>query len=153
MGLGLPDNNIFFYLDALADVLAGTDPGTLTNAQFEQRLKAAIQAQRNNLDFQPPLVLTAGPQGLFLGNHALNEVNLALQEVEAAPLRETAAFLEAVIERREEQADLWPDGRLELGITYAALGESRRASEKLEEVIQICQSGGRFQKANVAMAV
>lgn len=140
------------FLATLATSLREAGPERTTNEQFRQSL------QRNQPVMDDPRLAGASVtyfalgEDLFLGNPDLAQVYASLEKIEEAPLRETAAFLEEVIRRRESQEDLWPDGRLELGIVYAALGEYRRASLVLDEVVQICRTGGRYQKSNVAMA-
>jgi tetratricopeptide (TPR) repeat protein len=129
-------------LFALADTLDKADPGKTTNAAFAQQLEATLRPRSNRL---PEPGFTFGePQHLFLGNEALTTAHRSLERLAQAPVRETIAFLEEVIARRQERGDLWPDGRLNLGIAYAALGDYEEARRILEEVIDICESGGRY---------
>jgi uncharacterized caspase-like protein len=61
-------------------------------------------------------------------------------------LEEIAAFLQAEVDKREAREDLWPEGRLHLGIAYAALKDYDNARRTLDEVIRICESGGKFMR-------
>ena len=140
------------FLSTLVTSLREADPEHTTNDGFRQFL------QRNQPVLDDPRLngasITYFAQGedLFLGNPDLAQVYASLEKIEQAPLRDTAAFLEEVIRRRESQEDLWPDGRLELGILYAALGEYRQASLVLDDVIQICKTGARYKGSDTAMA-
>lgn len=51
--------------------------------------------------------------------------------------REIIVNLEEVITRREQQGDYWPEGRLNLGIAYACLGEYEAARRWLEDAVNI----------------
>ena len=59
---------------------------------------------------------------------------------------EIAAFLQAEVDKREARDDLWPEGRLQLGITHAARRDYAAARRTLDEVIRICESGGKFME-------
>jgi hypothetical protein len=74
------------------------------------------------------------------------------QQVKEQALRTIATFLEEAVEKRQARDDLWPDGRLQLGITYAALKEYASARRILDEVIRICESGGKFMEAQFIAA-
>ncbi len=75
----------------------------------------------------------------------VQEIRQAEQKkAEQKSLREIAEFMQEVVQKREARGDLWPEGRLQLGIAYAALKEYADARRVLDEVIRICESGGRY---------
>ena len=51
--------------------------------------------------------------------------------------REIIAGLEEVVAKREKQGDYWPEGRLNLGIAYACLGEYENARRWLDDAVNI----------------
>lgn len=82
----------------------------------------------------------------------LPDLYQALQTEDAQPLAEIATFLQQMVASREARDDLWPEGRLHLGIAYVALNDPPAAQEIFEEVIRICESGGKFMNEPMAMA-
>jgi tetratricopeptide (TPR) repeat protein len=81
-----------------------------------------------------------------VGSKFLKKLVEEMPEVEKASLEMIATFLQEEVEKREAREDLWPEGRLQLGITYAALKDFEQARVRLDEVIRICQSGGRYMR-------
>jgi Tfp pilus assembly protein PilF len=67
-------------------------------------------------------------------------------------LAQSASFLEGMVAKREARADLWPGGRLQLGIAYAALRDYEQARRTLDEVIRICESGGKYRREQMMVA-
>lgn len=67
-------------------------------------------------------------------------------------LEAIVAFLQEAVAKREARNDLWPEGRLQLGIAYAALKEYPAARRTLDEVIRICQSGGKYMEQHFIAA-
>jgi hypothetical protein len=132
--------------------LQKTDPERMTNREFRQQLEESILATGEQPQFEMPKIFYSDDNELFLGNSDLANVYHSLERIEQNSLREAVAFLEEVIRRREAQDDLWPDGRLELGLAYAALGDYERASRVLGDVIEICEGGGKYHSQNIAMA-
>jgi tetratricopeptide (TPR) repeat protein len=51
--------------------------------------------------------------------------------------REIIAGLQEVIARREQQGDYWPEGRLNLGIAYACLGQYEDAQRWLDDAVNM----------------
>jgi hypothetical protein len=73
-------------------------------------------------------------------------------QAEEKALKEIANFLQAMVEKREGRDDLWPEGRLELGITCAALKDYLTAEHTFEDVMNICESGGKYRAEQFAIA-
>jgi tetratricopeptide (TPR) repeat protein len=136
----------------LWSTLQKADPERMTNREFQQQLEESIRTTGEQPQFEMPKIFYSGDDELFLGNSDLANVYHSLERIEQNSLREAVDFLEEVIRRREAQDDLWPDGRLELGLAYAALGDYQGASRLLEEVIDICETGGKYRSQNIAMA-
>jgi tetratricopeptide (TPR) repeat protein len=141
-----------YYLAALARVLGELDPERATNREVQQQIQKAVQAKDEGTQVEPPIIYHPGDERLFLGNGDLDALYRTFEQIEQGPLRQAVAFLEEAVRRREAQGDLWPDGRLELGIAYTLLEDWQRAQRVLDEVIDICESGGRYLSKNVAMA-
>ncbi len=144
-----PQGDNFFELWS---VLQKADPESMTNREFRQELEESILTTGEQPQFEMPKVFYSNDNELFLGNSDLTNVYHSLERIEQNSLREGVEFLEEIIRRREAQDDLWPDGRLELGLAYAALGDYEQASRLLEEVINICETGGKYHSQNIAMA-
>jgi hypothetical protein len=141
-----------FYLSALQAVLERADPEKLTHQELHRRLEEIISSGEQPALAEAPAIYYAQGSDLFLANADLAAVYLSLEKLEELPVSEMVEFLEDTIHRRQAQMDLWPEGRLEMGIAYAALGEYERASAVLIELITICESGGRYYSENMAMA-
>ena len=133
------------YLMILAHCLEQLDSRRNTNATFEEDLRQLVQKQGSEQNSPTdPLVIHSGRNKLFLNNQHLADLVQAIRHVEQKPLRETVEFLQEVVQKREARGDLWPEGRLQLGIAYATLEEYANARRVLEEVMRICESGGRY---------
>lgn len=142
------------YLQAFRACLEELDAKTSTHSQLIQTLKQAMEREGGqDFRYSDPIVYSGDEAQLFLSNPNIQAVYKTLEGIEQAPLRETADFLKGVIDQRARHDDLWPDGRLHLGIAYTALNEYEAARNILEETIEICESGGRYMQKNVAMAV
>jgi hypothetical protein len=92
------------------------------------------------------MFITDDEAQLLLSTPEMTQVVQAINQEEQRPLREIVDFLETVIAKRAARDDLWPEGRLQLGIAYATLQEYANARRVLQEVIQICESGGRYME-------
>jgi len=57
-------------------------------------------------------------------------------ELERAGLRRIIAVLRHAVERREQVGDLWPEGLLNAGIAYAAVGDCAEARNLLEQALE-----------------
>jgi Flp pilus assembly protein TadD len=145
-----PDPNT--YLAALVKILSQADPERTTNREVQQQITSLVRAKDEQTRVETPIIYYSDKNELFLGNQELAELYQAFEQIEQQPVHQAVEFLEEVIQRREAQNDLWPEGRLELGIAYAALGEWEQARKELDEVIMICESGGRYMSENMAMA-
>lgn len=152
MGLLLTEAIPETYLQILLECLATVDPERTTNPAFQQQLERTLRAKNTGvLDLPTPLIVAPKDNRRLLSNQSMTELVQEIQAVEQAPLRVIAEFLQATVDKRYERGDLWPDGRLQLGITYALLEEYARARDVLEEVIRICESAGKFNNT-MAMA-
>ena len=135
------------YLQALLQCLERVDPQRTTNANFQKQLEQAIATSRDEpLPLPSPSLAFPEADQLFLSNQTMTELIRELRTAEQNPLLEIVTFLQAVVDKREARNDLWPEGRLQLGIAYAALADYANARRVLEEVINICASGGRFSQ-------
>jgi tetratricopeptide (TPR) repeat protein len=129
------------------------DAKSSDHSQFDRALKQNLErAGGQDIRFADPILYYGEETQLFLSNPNIQAMYETLKEIEQAPLKDIAEFLRGVIEQRARQDDLWPDGRLHLGIVYAALEDFEAARNTLEEVIEICESGGRYMQKNIAMA-
>jgi hypothetical protein len=137
-------------LFAILSVLEKADPERTTNRDVRQQIEEILLPTERRFDDQK--IFYADDDQLFLGNKDLTTVYESLGRIEQNSIREAVSFLEDVVRRRQSQDDLWPDGRLELGLAYAALGDYEQASRVLTEVIEICESGGKYHSQNMPMA-
>lgn len=153
MAIAIPTEAVpEIYLHILAKCLAMVDPVRTTNAAFQQQLEQTLHVQStDSLDLPAPLIVAPNEEQLLLSNQSITTLMQEIRAIEQAPLREIAEFLQAMVDKRAARGDLWPDGRLQLGIAYAALEEYARARDVLDEVIRICESGGKFNNT-MAMA-
>jgi hypothetical protein len=135
------------YLATLVRCLATVNPRTTTVGDFAQQLTKALQGLNNEQRTIPaPMFITDDEAQLLLSTPEMTQVVQAINQEEQRPLREIVDFLETVIAKRAARDDLWPEGRLQLGIAYATLQEYANARRVLQEVIQICESGGRYME-------
>jgi tetratricopeptide (TPR) repeat protein len=139
-------------LAAIQSSLEKADPEQTTNLQFKELLDETLKRVQEPGGRRADLYYFATGESLFLGNADLAELYQSLKRIEQSPLREAAAFFEAAIQRRADTGDLWPDGRLQLGIALAELGEFERASNVLEQVIEICERGDLFSQNKFDLA-
>ena len=140
------------YLATLNHCLANVNPQSTSVGEFAHQVTKAIQGLNNEQRTVPePTFVTGDAAQLFLSAPAMTQVVQAINEEAQRPLREVVTFFESVIAKRAERDDLWPEGRLQLGIAYALLQDYLNARRVLEEVIQICESGGRYME-RAAMA-
>lgn len=152
MSLGQPLKLEQHVISALISVLENANPESTTNRDVQLQIAELVRGSEENARLNFIHSYCSDPNVLFLGNEDLTVVYRSLEEIEQSSIREAVSFLENVIRRRESQDDLWPDGRLELGLAHAALGDYVRASRVLIEVIEICESGGKYYGQNMAMA-
>ena len=79
---------------------------------------------------------------LLFASPALSTAVEMTQALEQQDLRQIIDTLEKVIARKESQDDYWPEGRLNVGIAYAALGDHPAARRWLEEAVAILSGRG-----------
>jgi hypothetical protein len=70
---------------------------------------------------------------LVLADELVGTADALLVHMGEQRARRIIATLEEVIARREQQGDYWPEGRLNLGIAYACLGEYEDARHWLDD--------------------
>lgn len=71
-------------------------------------------------------------------NHRLRESALAtLRELELEPVEEAVAILRRLIDDRQQQGDLDPAGRLDLGVAYGETGDVTAAVDALERAVSL----------------
>jgi hypothetical protein len=138
-------------INVLQNALERIDPHTTTHMVFQRRLEDAFQNLGEGRLSRPRLYF-ADHEQLLLGGQDLSMAFQALERIEERPLQAIADTLQDVINHREEQDELWPEGRLQLGITLEAMGSYVQARQVFEEVIQICENNGRFKNSAMAMA-
>ncbi len=133
------------YLAALAQCLKQVEPRHSTNATFEKNLRHLVRQIADQQNTLPELLIAhQGNDQPFLSNQPMANFLRSIRQIEQKPLAEIANSLQTTIDKRQARNDLWPDGRLQLGIAYAELGEYALARRIFDEVIRICESGGRF---------
>lgn len=131
----------------LQQTLAATDLAHSTNTDFIATLAAAIaNHQQGRHQLPTPLLRALHATYPFLGNHCPPALIAEMQAVGETTLEEIADFLQHEVDKRQARDDLWPEGRLQLGITHAARHDYAAARRTLDEVIRICESGGKFME-------
>ncbi len=79
-------------------------------------------------------------QLVLANNTVCTRADELIARLEEQRARQIIAGLEEVIARREQQGDYWPEGRLNLGIAYACLGEYENARRWLDDAVDIFRS-------------
>ena len=99
-----------------------------------------------------PLGPDDGPLGAagVLVSAAHQDAARDIASLEQQPLRAILGVIEAELAEREAQDDPWPEGRLNAGIAYAAVGDYVRARELLQDAVDIFS--GRGIRGTAAMA-
>lgn len=86
-------------------------------------------------------VTIKGAQGarsqFLLAGSQHNKAHMLLERMDQQQEHQIIAVLEDMIKRRELQRDYWPEGRLNLGIAYACLGEYEKARRWLQEAVNM----------------
>jgi hypothetical protein len=118
-----------------------------THARFQTLITAPFpRAQRAFARAFAEKGLAAEAEGALAGVEPLTTESAELT------LAQIASFLETMVAKREARDDLWPGGRLQLGIAYAALRDYANARRTLDEVIRICESGGNYMREQMMAA-
>lgn len=111
----------------LHGILERTKPGRETIADLERSLKEVFE-------HGIAVRISDGAGGrLLLANQVLGRADELLVRMGEQRARRIIADLEEVIARRQQRGDYWPEGRLNLGIAYACLGEYEQAKHWLED--------------------
>lgn len=112
------------FTHALVQYLWQTEPTELTYTQLIEGTKAFAQGD----DQDKPLFF----------NHTRNAAILQLvREIEQTPIQATIVLLHRLIEQREQQGDLYPEGRLNVGIAYAAIKDYDKGIGYLERAVAL----------------
>jgi tetratricopeptide (TPR) repeat protein len=79
-----------------------------------------------------------GLHGPIFDNHtARAEAFSHLTRLEQEPITQTITLLSRMIEQREQQNNLYPEGRLNLGVAYVAVGDYERGLPLLERAVAL----------------
>lgn len=117
-----------------------------TNEEFFAEIKKAMRRHGASISLPEPILSANVNDGsLFLNSSKKPSVIRKIEQDNKTTLLQIAGFLQSVISKREARGDLWPEGRLQLGIAYAELQNYENAQRVLEEVRQICSSGGTYR--------
>ena len=73
-----------------------------------------------------------------------------LQDLLDDPVRQAIAHLREAITVREQQGDPWPEGRLNLGIAYAQVGDYDQAQRWLTEAVNFLRYPDYGHRAEMA---
>lgn len=115
----------------LHGILESADPSGETFGDLERSLKEAFE---HDLTVK---VSDATRGQLVLANNIATRASELMVRLDEQRARQIIAGLEEVITRREQQGDYWPEGRLNLGIAYASLGEYEAAKRWLEDAVNM----------------
>lgn len=119
---------------ALIQALEGIDPTQRSVRDLESSVRDLAP-----LSFQ---ILCDAEDSLLLSSPSPLRGLELIGQLEELRLRQTIETLGKVIARREAQDDYWPEGRLTLGIAYAAKGDYDTARRWLEEAVAILSGRG-----------
>jgi hypothetical protein len=114
----------------LHGILEQADPSQHTFGDLERALKEVL----DDVDLQ---VSDAARGELILANALQIKTAKLMADLDEQGARQIIAGLEEAITRREQQKDYWPEGRLNLGIAYACLGQYEEARRWLEEAVNM----------------
>jgi hypothetical protein len=130
----------------LHGILERARPGRETVAKLERSLKEVFE---HGVAVRIP----GGTEGrLFLASQTLGRADELLVRLGEQRARRIIADLEEVIARRQQQGDYWPEGRLNLGIAHACLGEYEQAKYWLDDAANMLKYPSYLGRSE-AMAV
>jgi len=116
-----------------ADVARATFSDIVQNLEDEFKNDIAVRFSRNI------------PSRQLFTNTAHVEALHRTIELEQAPIRDILAVLNKAIDRRQKAEDYWPEGRLNAGIAYAAVGDYHKARRLIEEAVDLFSGRGRTE--------
>ena len=120
---------------ALYAILDRADAARESYGELERDLQKALRG------ILVKVAEAARGQVILTNQITLPRARELIQHLMAGPdeqrAREIIAGLQEVITRREQQGDYWPEGRLNLGIAYACLGEYQDAERWLDEAVDM----------------
>jgi hypothetical protein len=108
-------------------ILERTKPGRETIGDLERALKEGFG------DGVAIRISEGARDRLVLADELVGTADALLMHMGEQRARRIIATLEEVIARREQQGDYWPEGRLNLGVAYACLGEYEDARHWLDD--------------------
>jgi tetratricopeptide (TPR) repeat protein len=111
----------------LHGILERAKPGRETVPNLERSLKEGFG------DGVAVRIAQGAQDSLLLADELMGRADALLARIGERRARQVIAALEEVIARREQQGDYWPEGRLNLGIAYACLGEYEDARRWLDD--------------------
>ena len=115
----------------LNEILESADPNRETYGDLEDALKEVFK------DHITVKVAGAARDQVVLLDNAVTKASGLLAHLNEQSARRIIAGLEEVIAQREQQGDYWPEGRLNLGIAYACLGEYENARRWLDDAVNM----------------
>lgn len=116
---------------ALVQSLAEVDVRSLTYSQWLASVSEQLKSER-------PVVLGDHRDERIFDNRTLRSEVLELAtRIYQEPVFETIRLLLRMIEQREQLGDPYPEGKLNLGIAYAAIGEYNKSIFALESAIAL----------------
>jgi tetratricopeptide (TPR) repeat protein len=148
----LPTANLKGYYGimthALISGLVGTDNSNLTYAKWFARASRQMSSTTQFLvlgDHDGEQWSNFGTQTLgehldepvFESRTLRGDVLAIATSLKQQPILETIGLLRRMIEQREKQNDPYPEGRLNLGIAYFAMGEYDKCIDNLEHAIAL----------------
>jgi tetratricopeptide (TPR) repeat protein len=117
---------------ALVRASEGADLQSLTYSEWLNRASAKPESSDE--------FVVAGDRadGPILENHAIRAVAFSLlTRLGQKPVADAISLLSRMIEQRDQQGDTFPEGRLNLGVAYAAVGDYERALPLLGRAVAL----------------
>jgi hypothetical protein len=140
------------YIEVLAEALRKCVYGETTTALWQELLEQALHKAFPGKELPEPIFIKPSNDQLFLMNAKLDETARSMKAQETASLRQAAAFLEEMIEKRTARGEVWLEGMLELGVARLALGEHDQAERVLSRLVRLCESGGELSEERLMAA-
>jgi len=117
------------------EILTSADASRETFGDLERSLQEAF-----GHDVTVRVADATRDQIVLANNTVCTRADELIARLEEQRPRQIIAGLEEVIARREQQGDYWPEGRLNLGIAYACLGEYENARRWLADAVDMFRS-------------
>ena len=126
----------------LCEFLQGAD---LAGATVDDLERSFVERFRQNVAVK--IAEGVRDQTLFAAYAVRSRSIELLKHLDELEAREMIAGLEATIAQRQQQGDYWPEGRLNLGIAYACLGEYDGAKRWLEDATNMLRYPSYVQRS------